>query len=71
MWKKLDFQSDIMATALVIWLCTLPLIAVTVVPLFGTQFAALIAVGLLIAILLMCWGKCGWRLAKAIVARGG
>ncbi len=67
MLKKLDFQSDTMALALVIWLCTLPLVGIIVVPLFGTKVAALAALALFFVIMAVCWGKCGWKIFKTLV----
>lgn len=68
MLKKLDFQSDTMAVALVIWLCTLPLVAIIVVPFFGTKVAALVAVTLFFTIMAVCWGKCGWKIFKSLIS---
>ncbi|QPC83142.1 hypothetical protein G4Y79_01850 [Phototrophicus methaneseepsis] len=49
---------DMMGIVLMLWICTLPFIALIVVPLFGPQIGAGIAVALLIAMLLICWGLC-------------
>lgn len=49
---------DTMGIVLILWICTLPFIGLIVVPLFGPQIGTDIAVGLLIAMLLICWGLC-------------
>lgn len=53
-----------MLTALVIWLCTLPLVGLFVLPFFGTQGALLAAGVLFILALTLCWGICTWRIYK-------
>lgn len=47
-------------TALLVWLCTLPLIGLVILPFFGLQAAAIVAAGLLVLVLLICWTLCGW-----------
>lgn len=49
---------DTMAIVLMVWICTLPFIGLVVVPLFGLSVGASIAVGLLVALLLICWSLC-------------
>ena len=46
----------IVAQLLILWLCTLPLIALIIAPIFGSQMALRLAVALLIVILALCWG---------------
>jgi len=61
-WKKFNLLgSDTMLLSLMIWLCTLPLIGIFILPYFGGK-AALISAGILwVLVLLVCWGICGWR----------
>lgn len=47
-------------TALLVWLCTLPLIALVILPFFGLQVAVAVAAGLLLLALLVCWALCWW-----------
>lgn len=61
MFKRLGFHSDEMALALTLWLCSLPLAAILVVPFFGLKVAGLVALALLILAMAMCWGACGWK----------
>ena len=61
MFKRLGFHSDEMALALTLWLCSLPLVAMLVIPFFGLRVAGLGALGLLIGAMLICWGACGWK----------
>ena len=49
---------DTMLIILILWICTLPLIALIVVPIFGPQIGIGIALGLLLAMLLVCWVLC-------------
>lgn len=56
---KLSVFSDTMALMVVLWLCSLPLIALVVLPLFGRTVAFTTALALLPALLLICWGVCG------------
>ncbi len=44
--------------ALFIWICTLPLLGLLVVPFFGWGVGLAVAVVLLIAILTVCWLLC-------------
>jgi hypothetical protein len=63
--KRLWYQSglsDTMALALVIWLCSLVVIGLIVVPLLGPKVAGMVAVGLLVVLLAVCWGICAYRL---------
>ncbi len=61
---KLSAFSDTMAFALliVLWLCSLPLIALVILPLFGRTVAFTVALALLPVLLLVCWGICGWHM---------
>ncbi len=52
-------------TALLVWLCTLPLIGLVILPVFGLQVAAVVAAGLLLLALLACWALCWWPAATA------
>ncbi len=54
--------SDEMLLALALWLCSLPLVALFVIPFFGLKTAAGVAVALLLVALLACWGACGRNL---------
>ncbi|NJC96616.1 MAG: hypothetical protein FIB03_09830 [Anaerolineae bacterium] len=62
MLSKFKAGMDDMAVALTIWLCTLPLVGLLVVPFFGLKVALAAAVLLFIFALLVCWGICGWKI---------
>jgi len=62
--KRLGLHSDEMALALAVWLCSLPLVALIVIPLFGLNAAGLVALALLFVAMAMCWGACGWKFLK-------
>lgn len=64
MLKRLKFQSDEMALALVLWLCSLPLVGILVVPFFGWTVGGLVALVLFVVAMAMCWGACGWKLVS-------
>ena len=64
MFKLSHFHSEDMGLALIIWICTLPLVAFVVAPLLGTWVAGLTALALFIVIMAACWGVCGWKLAR-------
>lgn len=53
-----------MALALVLWICSLPLVAILVVPFWGVTAGAIIAVGLFFVSMGICWGVCGWKIYK-------
>lgn len=61
MFRRLGFHSDEMALAFVLWLCSLPLVALVVIPFFGLKIAGVVALVLLFAALVICWGACGWK----------
>ncbi len=61
MFRRLGFHSDEMALALVVWLCSLPLVALVVIPLFGLKVAGAVALALFFVALAVCWGICGWK----------
>jgi hypothetical protein len=64
MLKRLNFDSDDLALAIVLWICSLPLIALIVAPAFGLKIAGLTAVILLSIFLILCWGTFRQRLFK-------
>ena len=41
-----------------------PLVALAVIPLFGLEAAAIVAVVLFFVAVAICWGICGWRFAQ-------
>ena len=65
MFRKFPLHSEDMALALVLWLCTLPLVGLLIVPFFGLKVGAMVAVALFIAAMAICWGICGWKVFKS------
>ncbi len=62
MFKQLrSFHSEDMALALMLWLCSLPLVALLVIPFFGLKVAAIVALILFLVMMAICWGICGWK----------
>lgn len=64
MFRWLDLHSDTMALTLVLWLCSLPLVALLVIPFFGLKAAAVVAGVLFFVAMSICWGICGWKVVK-------
>lgn len=62
MLKRFGFHSDEMLLALAVWLCSLPLIGLVVIPLFGLKVAGITALVLLFSLMAICWGVCGWQI---------
>jgi len=65
MLKRFSSHFDDMALAVVIWMCVLPLVGFLVFPFFGLKISLLVAAGLLIGILVVCWGVCSWKIFKS------
>ncbi len=65
MFKRFASHFDEMALVIVIWMCTLPLVGLLVLPLFGWKVSLLTAEGLLIGILVICWGICSWKIFRS------
>ena len=61
MFKRLGSHSDSMTLALAIWLCSLPLVLLIVVPLLGWTAAGLAALVFLLVAMVLCWGVCSWK----------
>lgn len=51
-----------MALALLVWLCALPLIFLVATPFLGWKVAGLIALGLLLVLLPVCWAICVFKI---------
>lgn len=62
--QKYDRYIDTIALAAVLWLCSLLLVGLVILPLFGRVVAAYTAVGFLVLFLFICWGICGWQVVK-------
>jgi hypothetical protein len=64
MFRRLFTHADGMALAITVWLCTLPLVGLLVVPFFGLKIGLIVAVVLFITAMAICWGICGWKLFR-------
>ena len=64
MFRRLFAHADDMALAITIWLCTLPLVGLLVVPFCGFKIGLIVAVALFITTMAICWGICGWKLFR-------
>ena len=65
MLRQFASRFDDMALAIIVWMCTLPLVGLLVFPFFGLKISLLVLAGLLIAILVICWGICSWKIFKS------
>ncbi len=65
MLKRFACHFDDMALAIIIWMCTLPLVGLLIFPFVGLQISLLVAAGLLVAILVVCWGICSWKIFQS------
>jgi hypothetical protein len=63
--KRLNHHFDDMVLAVLVWMCTLPLVGLLVFPFFGLKISLIVASALLIAVLVLCWGICSWKIFKA------
>ena len=52
---RFGFHSDEMLLAFVVWLCSLPLIALIIIPFWGLGTMGMIAFALLVILLTICW----------------
>ncbi len=62
-------HSSWMLTSLLIWLCTLPIVGLLILPWLGTRVAVVVAAGLLVASVTACYGICSWQVVGQ--KRGG
>lgn len=64
MFRKLHFDFGDMALALALWMCSLPVVALLVVPIFGLRVGAIVAIVLFFVTMAICWGICSWKILK-------
>ena len=64
MLRRFASHFDDMALGIIIWMCTLPLVGLLVVPFFGLKVGLIVAAALFIAAMVICWGICGWKLFR-------
>lgn len=65
MLRRFANNFDNMALAIIIWMCTLPLVGLLVVPFFGLKIGLIVAASLFVAAMIICWGVCGWKLFRS------
>ena len=64
MLRRFASHFDDMALAITIWMCTLPLVGLLVIPFFGLKVGLVAAAALFIAAMLVCWGICSWKVFR-------
>lgn len=57
-WRRVRGADAPLLLALLLWLCTLPVVLLLATPFFGVNTALIVAAVVLIAILLVCFGIC-------------
>ncbi|HSG42075.1 MAG TPA: hypothetical protein VLA72_02865 [Anaerolineales bacterium] len=62
--NRLNRHFDDMVLAIVVLMCALPLLVCSFFVL-GMEIGLLIVIGLLIALLIVCWGICDWKIFKS------
>lgn len=62
--KRISFHSEDMALALLLWLCSLPLVGLIIIPFFGLKVAAVVGLALFFLATAICWGICAWKVFK-------
>ena len=62
MWYRISRYFDDMVLAILIWMCTLPLVGLVILPFFGLGISLLVAAVLLICMLVVCWCMCSWKI---------
>ena len=62
--RRLGFHFDEMALVFFLWLCSLPLVALIVIPFLGLKPAGAVAAALFFVAMGICWGACGWKAFK-------
>ncbi len=65
MLRRFADHFDDMALAVILWMCTLPLVGLLILPSFGVKISLLVAAGFLAGILAICWGICSWKIFKS------
>lgn len=65
MLRRFTSHFDDMALVIIIWMCTLPLVGLLVVPFFGLKVGLFVAAALFIVAIVVCWGICSWKIFKS------
>jgi len=60
--NRISHRLDDMALAIMLWMCSLPLVGLLVLPILGLKISLLVAVALLIIALILCRGVCSWKI---------
>lgn len=62
--RRLAAHFDDMALAITVWMCSLPLVGLFVIPFLGLKAGLLVATIGFIAIMIICWGICTWKIFR-------
>ncbi len=63
-WAAYRFRDTNLFLALILWLCTLPLLAILALPFAGWKVTLYLAGFLLVADLVACWFLCAFRVSQ-------
>lgn len=64
MLKRLTVHFDDMVLAIAVWMCSLPLVGLLVIPLLGLKASLVVAATLFIIVVIICRGICGWKIFR-------
>jgi hypothetical protein len=56
---------DDMALAIALWMCSLPLMGLFLLPFVGWKISLFAAAALLLGDLIICWGVCSWKIFRS------
>lgn len=62
MQKQIRTHFDEMVLAIAVWICSLPLIGLLIIPLLGLKAGLVVAALLFILVIIICRGICGWKI---------
>lgn len=63
--QRISSHFDGMILAIAVWICTVPVVGLLVIPFFGWKVGLSIVVVLSIIVAIICWGICSWKIYKS------
>lgn len=61
-WIGWGMHLEDMALAIVVWMCTVPLVLLLGLPLIGLRLSLVLAIGLLVVVLVICRSLCSSKM---------
>jgi hypothetical protein len=62
--KQLTAHFDDMVLVIAVWMCSLPLVGLLVIPLMGIKAGLVVAAMLFLVIVIACWGIYSWKIFR-------